>query len=97
MAGSLFVDGETTRSYASGVYDRTLFDKPLAHYPVWLGIERAQATGLKKVDLGSVPFFGRAPEKEVQIGYFKRGFATEIEAAFLWDLDGSALQMSARS
>jgi Acetyltransferase (GNAT) domain len=84
VAGSMFIDGMEVSTYASGVYDRTKFDKPLAHYPVWLGIERAQARGMKTLDLGEVPQRGTVPDKEFQIGYFKRGFATHIEDNLVW-------------
>ena len=84
VAGSMFIDGTATSIYASAVYDRSQFDKPLAHYPVWLGIERAQARGMKRLELGPVPPQGTVPEKEYQIGYFKRGFATHIETQSIW-------------
>ena len=84
IAASMFIDGKETSIYASGVYDRTQFDKPLGHYPLWLGIERAQARGMKVLELGEVPERGAASEKEYQIGYFKRGFATHIETQRVW-------------
>ncbi len=84
MAGSMFIDGKETSIYASAVYNRAQFDKPLAHYPVWLGIERAHARGMKMLELGPVPPQGTVPEKEYQIGYFKRGFATHIERQSVW-------------
>jgi hypothetical protein len=86
VASSMFIDGTEISIYASGVYDRTQFDKPLAHYPVWLGIERAQMRGMKWVDLGEVPPHGTVPDKEYQIGYFKRGFATNIKDTLVWRL-----------
>lgn len=78
ITGSMFLDGTEVSAYASGVYDRTQFDKPLSHYPVWLGMERAHARGMKTLQLGPVPPEGTVPEKEYKIGYFKRGFATDI-------------------
>jgi hypothetical protein len=85
VAGSMFIDGSEMSFYTSGVYDRTQFDKPLAHYPVWLSIERAHARGMKKLELGAVPSKGTVPDKEYQIGYFKRGFATHIEDHVVWN------------
>jgi hypothetical protein len=79
VAGSMFVDGQEISTYASGVYDRAQFDKPLGHYLLWLGMERAQARGLKALELGAVPARGTVTDKEYQIGYFKRGFATHIK------------------
>jgi hypothetical protein len=87
VAGSMFIDGTAISIYASAVYDRAQFDKPLAHYPVWLGIERAQARGMKRLELGPVPPKGTVPEKEYHIGYFKRGFATHIETQSIWRWD----------
>jgi hypothetical protein len=84
IAASMFIDGTETSVYASGVYDRTQFDKPLAHYPLWLGIERARERGLKTLELGEVPVKNTVPDKEYQIGYFKRGFATHIDEVALW-------------
>ena len=84
VAGSMFIDGAETSIYASAVYDRTQFDKPLAHYPVWLGIERAQERGMKRLELGPVPPEGTVPDKEYHIGYFKRGFATHIDTQTIW-------------
>jgi len=86
VAGSLFVDGTEVCIYASGVYDRTQFDKPLAHYPVWLGVERAHARGMRWLELGEIPEKGAVSDKEYQIGYFKRGFATDIVAEAIWRL-----------
>lgn len=84
VAGSMFIDGTETSIYASGVYDRTHFDKPLAHYAVWLGIEHAHERGMKMLELGLVPPQGTVPDKEYQIGYFKRGFATHIVEHTVW-------------
>jgi hypothetical protein len=84
VAGSMFIDGTETSIYASGVYDRTQFDRPLGHYPMWLGIEHAQMRGMKRLELGAVPHQGTVSEKEYQIGYFKRGFATHTETYIEW-------------
>jgi Acetyltransferase (GNAT) domain len=84
VAGSMFLDGTEISTYASAAYDRARFDKPLAHYPLWLGIERAHARGMKTLDLGPAPHQGTVPEKEYQIGYFKRGFATHFVEQTIW-------------
>jgi hypothetical protein len=83
-AGSMFLDGTEISVYASAAYDRARFDKPLAHYPVWLGIEHAAARGMKIFELGPAPLRGTVPEKEYQIGYFKRGFATHVVERTIW-------------
>jgi len=82
-AASLFIDGTETCIYMSGVYDRAL-EKPLAHFMIWHGIERAQQRGMKIFELGDVPFSGTVSDKEYQIGYFKRGFVTDIDAYLTW-------------
>ncbi len=83
-AASLFIDGTSCCLYFTGVYDRTNFDKPMAHYPLWLGIERAHERGMKTLELGDVPEEGAVSAKEYQIGYFKRGFATHLEKQVTW-------------
>ena len=84
VTGTLLIDGTRTCIYASGVNDRSLFDKPLAHYPLWLAFERAQARGMTTFELGEIPFHGAVSEKEYKIGYFKRGFATNIDIHLDW-------------
>ena len=84
VAGSMFLDGTEISAYASAAYDRARFDKPLAHYPIWLSIEHAAARGMKTLDLGPAPLQGTVPEKEYQIGYFKRGFATHVVEQTIW-------------
>lgn len=84
VAASVVVDGRSTSAYATGVYDRDKFDKPLAHWPIWNAIERSRCRGLRQFDIGAVPLPGNATAKEVNIGYFKRGFATSIKVAIEW-------------
>ena len=83
VAGTMIVDGTEVSNYASGVYDRTKFDKPLAHWPLWLGITRSCERGLRLFDLGDIPISG-VSEKEIDIGYFKRGFANKISTSIGW-------------
>jgi lipid II:glycine glycyltransferase (peptidoglycan interpeptide bridge formation enzyme) len=72
----VFIDGDETSVYWTGVYDRSLFPKPLAHYGIWLAMERAAERGMTTLELGEVPETGT--EKEIAIGRFKKGFATAI-------------------
>jgi len=90
VTGTMVVDGAETAYYASGVYDRQRFDKPLAHWPLWLGMLHAGGRGLKLFDIGEIPRAGTASEKEVNIGYFKRGFATGIVTQTVWTRDNPA-------
>lgn len=83
VAGSMFIDGTDVTIYMNGVYDRDL-DKPLAHYMIWHGIERAHARGQRMFQLGDIHLPGVVDEKRYSIGYFKRGFATHFESSFVW-------------
>jgi hypothetical protein len=76
VSAGLFIDGGGVTIYWSGVYERSLFPKPLAHYGIWLEMERARDRGMKVLELGEVPEQGAVSEKEYNIGRFKRGFAT---------------------
>jgi hypothetical protein len=82
-AGSLFIDGTDITLYMNGVYNRNL-DKPLAHFMMWHGIERAHGRGMKSLQLGDIHIQGAVDDKRYQIGYFKRGFATHIENYIDW-------------
>ena len=84
VAGTMVVDGTSTAFYASGVYDRERFDKPLAHWPLWLAMLHAGERGMKTFDLGDLPLEGAASAKEVNIGYFKRGFVTGTKNWTAW-------------
>lgn len=83
VAGSLFIDGTQITLYMNGVYDRSL-EKPLAHFMMWHGMERAHGRGMKKLQLGDIHIQGAVDDKRYQIGYFKRGFATHTETYLDW-------------
>jgi hypothetical protein len=84
VTGTMIVDGATDAFYASGVYDRDKFEHPLAHWPLWLAMLHAADRKLRLFDLGDIPLAGTASEKEISIGYFKRGFATTISTSIEW-------------
>jgi hypothetical protein len=84
VSGTMTFDGTEIAYYASGVYDRTRFDKPLAHFPLYDAIMRSGNRGLRYFDLGSLPARDAVSDKEYNIGYFKRGFATAVEMHFVW-------------
>lgn len=80
-------DGAQAAYYASGVYDRDLFDKPLAHFPVFDAMARAARRGVATYDLGEiVPRGAGAPDKDVQIGFFKKGFVERCRLTLTWTL-----------
>ncbi len=70
--------------YASGTYDRDRFEKPIAHWPVFDAMTRAAGRGIPRYDLGEVFPRGEAAEKEVQIGFFKKGFADAVTLRLEW-------------
>ncbi|MEK7246395.1 MAG: hypothetical protein AAB223_10300, partial [Pseudomonadota bacterium] len=72
--------------YASGVYDRDRFEKPLGHWPVFDALVRAGRRGILRYDLGEVHPRGAASDKEVQIGFFKKGFTERIVIWFEWQV-----------
>jgi hypothetical protein len=84
VAGNLMLDGSRFSNYASGVYDRRHFDKPLAHWPLWYSMLSARQRGLEAVDLGDLPLSRALAPKEYNIGYFKRGFATNVTTWIEW-------------
>jgi hypothetical protein len=88
-AGTIIVDGTQVASYASGVYDRKKFDKPMAHWPLWLGILRSKQRGLRRFDIGDIPF-SDSEKKQFDIGYFKRGFAGRLSMSVCWTYDGES-------
>src|SRR5262249_36418980 len=47
VSGTMTFDGTETAYYASGVYDRNQFDKPLAHFPLFDAITRSGNRGLR--------------------------------------------------
>lgn len=77
-------------SYATGVYDRTLFDKPISHWPVYLSILRAKQRGCRIFDLGEVFLDRSRSAKELNIGYFKKGFSDTVEVHTIYQLKPSA-------
>jgi hypothetical protein len=83
VAGTMVVDGTEISSYASGVYDRARFDKPMAHWPLWLAVARSAERGMRLFDLGDLPLAG-ADQKEIDIGYFKRGFTNVFSTWITW-------------
>lgn len=86
VAGSIVIWAGGAAYYASGVYDRDQFDKPLGHWPLWNTILRAQEMGLARFDLGDIPAAGHASDKEISIAFFKRGFTSGRSLRVRWVL-----------
>lgn len=86
VAGTLTTFAGACAYYASGVYDRDRFEKPLGHWPVFDAMVRAGARGIVRYDLGEVFPRGAAADKEVQIGFFKKGFTDQIVLWIEWQV-----------
>lgn len=86
VAGTLTAFAGEWAYYASGVYDRDRFEKPLGHWPVFDAMVRAGQQGISRYDLGEVFPRGAASEKEVQIGFFKKGFTDHIVLWIEWQV-----------
>lgn len=75
----LFSKNKTQAEYSVGVYERSLFDKPLGHTVQYVAIEEMQRLGLQWYYLGARPTAyenDKYTEKELSIAHFKEGFAT---------------------
>jgi len=86
VSSALFTDYGPTTSYAVAVYDRDLFDKPLAHANVYEGLLRAKKRGKTIFNLGVMPQEGEATEKEINIGKFKKGFVSALTKFTEWNI-----------
>ncbi len=86
VSSALFTDYGQTTSYAVAVYNRDLFDKPLAHANVYKGMLRAKSRGQKNFNLGVMPVEGEATEKEMNIGKFKKGFVPSLTPFYEWTI-----------
>lgn len=67
--------------YAVAAYRRDLFDEPVSHVAQWAAIRRMKELGLRWYYVGTrfYPTDSRPPTpKELQIAYFKEGFATDF-------------------
>lgn len=84
VSGALIIDGAEVSIYASGVYDRSKFDRPLAHWPLYDGIIRSKKRGMKIFELGAIDKASNPSQKEAQIASFKRGFASHLVPTLSW-------------
>lgn len=81
IGASLYCCTKTTCMYAVGAYDRGCFDKPVTHLSQWEAIKYCKKLNKKWYYVGRRPYIGDASkpnEKELAIGHFKEGFATEL-------------------
>lgn len=81
IGASLFSISRDEAVYGVGVYDRSLFDKPISHVLQWEAIKYFKTKGIKwyKVGRRFYPVDRPKPtEKELSISYFKEGFASHL-------------------
>jgi FemAB family protein len=75
--------------YAVGAYDRSLFDKPLAHVAQFLAIEEMVRRGVRWYRLGARSYLADATvpsAKDISISDFKQGFSSHFFPRFRFDL-----------
>lgn len=81
IGASLYTTTGTEGSYAVAAYDRSLFDQPVGHISQWLAILHMKELGIKWYHVGTRFYekdWNEPTEKEVAIGHFKEGWATNI-------------------
>ena len=81
IGGGFFSISRDEGSYGVGVYNRDLFDKPVSHVIQWNAIKYMKGLGLKWHKIGRRFYKGDTAvpsEKELNIAYFKEGFATDM-------------------
>ena len=86
VSGSIVVGAGKTAYYASGVYARDQFDKPLGHWPLWQAMLRAQHSGYGWFDAGEIADHWHSSAKETNIAFFKRGFSSRRQLRMQWVL-----------
>jgi FemAB family protein len=85
MVGGGFFNATRDESvYGVGVYDRSLFDKPLGHVVQYQAIAEMKNRGVRWYKIGFRPYQGDSPtEKELSIAEFKQGFASHVFPQFI--------------
>jgi lipid II:glycine glycyltransferase (peptidoglycan interpeptide bridge formation enzyme) len=84
VGASLFLDTGETTTYGVGVYERSLFEKPLSHAPIFMAMLRAKERGQRRFVIGDVPPAKSPQDKEFSIGWFKSGFTGNLTVGLDW-------------
>lgn len=92
VSASFFTDYGPITNYAVAVYNRELFDKPLAHTLIYDGIFRAKGRGQAEFFLGMLPPKGSVSDKEFSISKFKKGFCDRPRHNIEWTMARGAAQ-----
>ena len=81
LGGGFFNYTRDEATYAVAAYDRTRFELPIGHLVQYKAIKEFQKKGIKWYKIGHLPFEGdefTPSKKYLNIGNFKKGFATNI-------------------
>ena len=81
IGASLYQTTNTAGMYSVAAYNRELFDKPIAHVSQWIAICHMREIGIKWYYIGKRFYeedFENPSDKEIKIGHFKEGFATDF-------------------
>ena len=81
IGASLYQTTNTAGMYSVAAYNRDLFDKPIAHISQWIAICHMREIGIKWYYIGRRFYesdFENPSDKEIKIGHFKEGFATDF-------------------
>jgi FemAB family protein len=89
VGGGFFQHTRDEALYAVAAYDRSLFDKPLGHVVQQRAIEAMKALGLTWHRIGERHYPQDIPapsDKQVAIGHFKQGFASNLFCRYEFNL-----------
>lgn len=81
IGASLYSTTGSMGSYSVAAYRRELFDQPIGHMSQWMAIKHMKELGIEWYYVGRRAYpndWDHPTEKEVSIGHFKEGFATNI-------------------
>lgn len=81
VGASLYSTTASACTYSVAAYRRELFDKPLGHVSQWIAIKHMKKLGIRWYYIGTRSYkkdWNSPSEKEISIGHFKEGFATNI-------------------
>ena len=95
VSAGFYMDEGLKTLYGVGIYERSLFDKPLAHYVTYQGILRAKERGQTLFIMGDVPLRAGTDDKLYKIGDFKKGFSPALTIELQWKIDYSDKEGSA--
>lgn len=89
IGGGFFETSRDEGVYGVGVFDRSLFDKPLGHVVQYHAIDEMKKRGIRWYKLGERSYPGDVPtpsEKMMSISDFKQGFSSHLFPNYLISL-----------